>query len=299
VSEPTLEELFLKLDLNGDGTLDLEEVVGGAAKLALSPEAAGALFAKLDTAGSGLLSRATFEDGAKVGGWVREEAAGAVFLFAPFPLAPRVIASSLSYFFTVRCCCCPLSAAACCCLLLPDACRFVACCSPPFLLISPPHPLAFLPIQLLSQLGKFSEADRPPFPTLKDWRFFDPAETRQRDQHAKACAAADFRRDNHPPPPSPPFGSPPLTGHFTDGSTFPDRIAHRRCRALYARSCSWVTLEEVAAVRAARAAMAFCAQGGDGGSLCPEDRSVLLAKPNLTSNWSRKVLFCPGNTHKR
>jgi hypothetical protein len=72
VSEPTLEELFLKLDLNGDGTLDLEEVVGGAAKLALSPEAAGALFAKLDTAGRGQLSRATFEDGAKVGGCARK-----------------------------------------------------------------------------------------------------------------------------------------------------------------------------------------------------------------------------------
>jgi len=62
----TLEELFLKLDLDGNGILDRHEVVSGADKLNLSTEHAGALFNKLDVAKTGYLCREQFESGASV-----------------------------------------------------------------------------------------------------------------------------------------------------------------------------------------------------------------------------------------
>jgi len=161
--------------------------------------------------------------------------------------------------------------------------------------------LIYLAPKLLHQLGKLCDADRPPFPNLVDWRVQDPAELVKHQQHAKACLAAKKRRDNPPPPPPPPFGSPQDVAKSSKnankdhyGGKFTDGVAHARCRAIYRRSCSWITLEEVAAVRAARACLTFCADGGSGINLCSEDASVLLTKPNLTSNWSRKVLFCPG-----
>jgi len=56
----TLEELFTKIDLSGDGELDRSKVVAAADLLEMSAEEAGNLFDKMDIDGSGLLTRSEF-----------------------------------------------------------------------------------------------------------------------------------------------------------------------------------------------------------------------------------------------
>ena len=279
VPELTLEELFLKLDLDGNGYLNKHEVVSGADKLNLSTEHAGALFDKLDVANNGKLSREQFESGASVRSQEGALSYSSYIALVQVPFISHWL--DIDHSVSVQ------------------HIRFKF-----FLYLKRSFPTV---LQLLRQLGKLCDADRPPFPNLMEWRLQDPAELVKRQQHDKACAAAKKRRDNIPPSPPPPFGSPQdvastksskITGKDNYCGKFTDRVAHARCRAIYRRSCSWITLEEVAAVRAARACLNFCADGGSGNNLCSEDANLLLTKPNLTSNWSRKVLFCPGNKRK-
>ena len=58
-----LDDIFTKLDVNGNTQLEKEEVVKGAALLNMTPEEAAAAFDQLDTDGSGALSRQEFEHG--------------------------------------------------------------------------------------------------------------------------------------------------------------------------------------------------------------------------------------------
>jgi hypothetical protein len=56
----SLEELFVKVDLDGDGELTKGEVVAGHALLGMSPDEAAQLFDSLDSAKRGVLTRAQF-----------------------------------------------------------------------------------------------------------------------------------------------------------------------------------------------------------------------------------------------
>ena len=57
---PSLEELFSLLDLNGDGELDMDDIIEGADLLRMAKSDAAKLFTSLDTQGRGVLTRDAF-----------------------------------------------------------------------------------------------------------------------------------------------------------------------------------------------------------------------------------------------